>query len=141
MQHLIQMQLQSDRVSGIAMAMTEHQAQTTADAPSVRQCRYRRRLAGHQVCWASRHLSTATSSDCRGCEVPGVLEAVDCFYLQARVGLRAGQATEWICGSSGRHVNGSEHADWSPCMACRRVGPRRPLVAKSLLMLHQVLRR
>ena len=108
------------------MAMTDQQTQATADAPAMQQCRYRRRLAGHQVCWANRHLAIVTSADCRGCEVPGVLDTVDCFYLQARVGPRVSRSTEWVCGSSGRHVNPADHSDWSPCMECRRVGPRQP---------------
>ncbi|MFP4249967.1 MAG: hypothetical protein ACLFU7_09935 [Armatimonadota bacterium] len=91
-------------------------------------CRYLRRLAGVDVCWAARTVSIVTDDDCDRCRVPEILDRVDCYHLGASLESVRSQKTSWICGVNGESIDSRILPDWSHCESCERSVPRRPMI-------------
>ncbi|MFO8082629.1 MAG: hypothetical protein R6V07_20335 [Armatimonadota bacterium] len=95
---------------------------------SASECRYRRRLAGVDVCWAARTVSIVTDADCDRCRVPPILDRVDCYHLGASVESVREQKIAWICGATGESINSRILPDCSYCQSCERSVPCRPVI-------------
>jgi hypothetical protein len=79
-------------------------------------CRYRKELAGFQVCRASIQVAIVTGTDCGRCPVPETLERVDCFFLRARVTLAPKLTVEWACGATEDIVEPRGPDDCAECL-------------------------
>ena len=82
-------------------------------------CRYQREIAGTGVCWASTTPGIVIGSECGACEVPTVLDSVDCGYLQPRIEASSTRSPRWICGVT-RDYLGDPTAPDAPCHECWR---------------------
>jgi hypothetical protein len=91
-------------------------------------CRYRRDLAGVSVCWAARMVSIVTDADCDECEVPMILDDVDCCYLRASIASVPARNVSWLCGATDQPVNHRISPGRSCVASCERSAPRRPIL-------------